>query len=582
MAFNRAFAFRVAMHLATWLPFLYGGASALQHQWRPISDNASIAIRSWDVLTSHGPLLGQPSRLARGVYDPGPIQYWLLSVPVHIEPRAGALLGAALWCMVACSLAIEAARSAAGAAGGLLASAAVLGTVLWIPGIALNPLWNPWFGLMFFIAALATAWAVMCGRRGWWPVLMVAASIAAQAHLMYAIASGALVVLALIVGLTETIQAKSGFAGYRWLIIGVAAGLFCWSAPLVQEFTAQHGNLSALLRDSNGGAGHKGGISFGLQALAASIQPPPVWWASFSHLRSLAVASNRPVASGIVALVLIMAVLVAALWLRSRRTAAIAAVSLLVSMAAMITYASVPAGNISQVSTTFNNLTYLMAPMFAVGAAAWITVISGVILVARRAARVAPGPAAVPAAESATIPASGAGAPAAAGPAGFAPASPLAGPAARLARAPWARSVAALAAACVLISASLAISSLWVSPSQTAATNTFNYAIRGAAQKIQAKLPGQPIALMVLGRDRHYRRRLTFGLAYALHTMGYRPEVAQKYAWQLGPEFSYTGQPLPAVTVHMYQSGGIRVVVRHAPTGRPAATTWSWNAGSSS
>jgi hypothetical protein len=567
MVFNRAFTFRAATHLATWLPFLYGAASAMQNNWRPISDNAGIAIRSWDVLTSYGPLLGQPSRLARGLYDPGPIQYWLLTVPVHIDPKAGALWGAALWCMVACSLTIEAVRSAAGAVGGLLASATLLGAILWIPSITRHPLWNPWFGLMFFLAALAAAWAVMSGRRGWWPVLMVAASIAAQGHLMYAIASASLVLAALIVGLMDTIRARGGLASYRWLIIGVAAGLFCWSAPLLQEFTVRNGNISALLRNSSGGAGPKGGLTFGFQALAASIQPAPVWWTSFPRIKSLSVASSWPVASGVIALVLIVAVLIAALGpLRSRRTAAIAGVSLLVSVAALATYSSVPAGDISLIGTTFNSLTYLMAPMFAVGVAAWITVISGVVLVVRRVTRPAAVPAADPAATPATVPATGApgtGTPAASVTGGAGGPGTRSG-VARLVRAKWALPVASGLAIVVIGTASgLAMSQ--ATAGQTMIDASVSYAVRVASEKVQATLPRQPVALVILGRDRHYRRRLTFGLAYALETMGYAPKVDQKYAWELGTEFTYRGQPMATVTVHMHRNRPLWVgIQRHA------------------
>ena len=69
--------------------------------------------------------------------------------------------------------------------------------------------------MVFFLAALAAAWAVMSGHRGWWPVLVVTASIAAQAHLMFTVPSGVLAVLALIVGLVRTAS-----AGQAELLVG--------------------------------------------------------------------------------------------------------------------------------------------------------------------------------------------------------------------------------------------------------------------------------------------------------------------------------------------------------------------------
>ncbi|MGE5133261.1 MAG: hypothetical protein ACM32E_10180 [Gemmatimonadota bacterium] len=550
MAFNRSLAFRAATHLATWLPFLYGAVSAVRHGWRPISDNAGIAIRAWDVLTSYGPVLGQPSRLARGVYDPGPLQYWLLTVPAHIDARTGVLWGAALWCMLVASLTIEAARSAAGAAGGLLAGAAVLSATLWIPGITRQPLWNPWFGLMFFMAALAAGWAVMAGRRGWWPVLMVTASVAAQAHLMYAIASGGLVLLALIVGLTDTFRHRAGsvWADFQWVAYGIAAGLVCWSAPLVQQFTGKSGNLGNLLSNP-GGTGQTGGTTFGLKALAASVQPPPLWWTSFPKIKTIAMADHRSAAVGVAALVIMAVVLVAAIWpLRSRLTAAVAAVSLLISVAAMYTYAAVPAASIAQWSYTFNSVTYLLAPLLPLGVLAWITLIAGVVMVVRRVRR--------PAAAAAAAPAGGGAAQGA---------TAAAQRAAGLLRAPWALPACALASVGVIMITSLMVISR-ERFSQPDANASVNYYVRVAAKQIEARIPGQPIALRIEGRDKHFRRRLTFALTYALDTMGYRPLVAQKYAWQLGPAFTFRGQQIPQVTVRM-RPGGLGVMVGSAHAG---------------
>src|SRR5262249_2795110 len=153
-----------------------------------------------------GPLVGQATRLGQGKFDLGPLEYWLLTVPVHLDPRHGSLWGAGLCCMLAGSLAIEAAGSAAGVPGGLAGGGRVPAIIAWYPEIAVGPSWNPSVGAMFFLAALAAAWAVMSGNRGWWPVLVVCASIAAQAHLMFALASVSIVVLAFIIALIETIR----------------------------------------------------------------------------------------------------------------------------------------------------------------------------------------------------------------------------------------------------------------------------------------------------------------------------------------------------------------------------------------
>lgn len=61
----------------------------------------------------------------------------------------------------------------------------------------------------------------MSGRRWWWPALVITASVAAQAHLMFALAASALVLLTLIIGLADAFRAKTG---YLWTAAGLAAG----------------------------------------------------------------------------------------------------------------------------------------------------------------------------------------------------------------------------------------------------------------------------------------------------------------------------------------------------------------------
>ena len=337
--------FRLAVHLAAWIPFAIGAIRAVQQDSPAIADTAAIALRSWDVLTPYGPLVGQATQLRSGAFDPGPLQYWLLAIPVHLDPRAGVVWGAALCCMVAASLAIEAARSAFGAFGGLAASGIIIGTVAWQPLIAAEPYWNPWFGVIFFLATLAAAMAVVSGRRRWWPVLVLTASVAAQAHLMFALASAALVLVALAAGLADTIRAR---AGYWWAALGLLAGAACWTAPFIQQVTSRHGNLGLLIASL--GTRQPAGTAFGLKALSVSAVPPTVWWQPSGSFRLEGIASQirgGTPAFGLAILVLTAAVLALAVRpLRSRRLAALAVVSLLTSGAVLATYSSIPVLNL--------------------------------------------------------------------------------------------------------------------------------------------------------------------------------------------------------------------------------------------
>lgn len=524
-------AVRGAPHVAAWFPFVYAAVRAMAAGWRPMGDNAAIALRSWDVLSAHTPLVGQATRLGNGMYDPGPLQYWLLTVPVHLDPQRGVLWGAALWCMLACSLAIEAARAVAGRAGSLLAGGMILGTIAWLPAIAALPSWNPWFGMTFFLAALAAAWAVMCGRPGWLPVLVVCASVAAQAHLMFTIAAGAIALLAFGVSLAGMIRARSG---YRWAGAGLLAGLVCWSAPLLQQFTSPHGNLAALVT-KKGGSGATAGLHFGLQALAAATQPPPFWWHPLSSLMRLSLISHRAAWAGLVALIAVtLAGAVALVWLRSRWLAALSGITLVTSLAAMVTYSDVPAASVSMTASSIDNLGYLITPMIAIGLLSWLTVGSAVVLAAGRA-----------------------GATAAVGPVAGRLATAMAGP-----------------VAVALLVASVVVSLTGVRDTQSP-RSPLTGTLSAVTKKIERKITAQPLSVVIAGTDNHFRRRLMFALVYQLRVDGYRPEVAHEWAVQLGRRYEISGPRVPLVTVYhsgsgqlsVYHDSGAQLGVRVTPPG---------------
>ncbi len=525
---------RVVAHLAAWLPFIAGAVRLIRHGWRPLGDEAVISLRSWSVFTSHAPLVGQATRLAHGVFDPGPLEYWLLAIPVRLDNMHGVLWGGALCCMVAASLAIEAAWSVRGPIGGLGVSAIVLGLVLWLPGVAVPASWNPWFGMMFFLAALAAGWAVLTGRRAWWPVLVVCGSIAAQAHLMFAIPSAILILLGLAVGVADTVR---GRPGYRWLIIGVVAGVACWVAPLIQQFTSPHGNLAALLRSSGGSSGvPRTGLGFGLKALTSATEPVPLWWRSAPVIYSTSpyhTISLRAAWFGAAVLVLVAVSMVAAIGpLRSRRLAALAAVTLVLNVGALLTYSSIPVHNTSE-----RTLSYLIVLLLPIGVLSWLVIGSCAVLAVRRARAQAR-----------------AGAPGQTG-------QQASGPG-QLAR--WA--AAGIAVAAVLAGAlSLGSVAEQTATAHNAVTDTGIRPDSLATQQIVRALPGQPIAISVHAADTAMAGRLTLGLIWALTPYGFRAEVLQsRLARELGDRYVYHGQHIPLVDVRVGLGGTTTIRVRKA------------------
>ena len=519
--FRRVLAFRAVAHVLVWFPFVFAFARSVAGGWRPVSDNAAIALRSWDVLSAHAPLVGQATRLASDVYDPGPLQYWLLTLPVHVDPLHGVLWGAALWCMVAASLTIEAAWAAAGGLGGLLATATVLGALAWIPAITQVPCWNPWFGLMFLLAAFAAGVATWSGHRWWWPVVVIAGSIAAQAHLMFTITAVAVVVLCLAAGLVETHQAKER---YTWAIVGFVAALACWSATFIQQFTSPAGNLTALA-SGRGAPGHQAGPAFGLKALAASVQPPTFWWRPLTSLVKLSVIDERTVRAGAGVLALAVVVLAVAVYpLRSRRAIGLAALSLTASATVAYTYGRIPALTIRMTTGGLGNLRYLMAPIYVVGVLAWLTTGTVLVLAGRQVVR------RVKNRDLAR---------------GDRPSSDTA----QVGGVRWA--VPALTVATVAVSglAALAATEIVAAPiSQSSAM----HAVGIAAQKIERAISRRQLALSVRTASDSYRRQVTYGLVYTLRTAGYRPEIANwPWALQFGNEYLFHGRPMTQVSVRI-------------------------------
>jgi hypothetical protein len=481
-------------------------------------------------------LVGQATRLAHGVFDPGPLEYWLLAIPVHVDTAHGILWGAGICCLVACSLAVEAAWSVLGAAGGLCASGLILGLMLWVPGIAVTPSWNPWFGMVFFIAALAAAWAVMSGHRGWWPALVISASIAAQAHLMFTVPSGVLAILALIVGLVDTIRARRG---YWWVLTGLVAGAACWSAPLIQQFTSPDGNLGLLLSSSGATTGPRTGATFSLRALSAAVEPPPIWWKSPMQPPAIyQLISHRPAGFAVAVLILLaVAAVMAVRPLRCRPLGALAVVSLVISLGSLVTYSGIPVHN-----TSLRTLGYLIVLLFPISVLSWLVVGSWAVLTARLVVRrlAATRPAGLPA-----------------GP----PAGGTARPAGR-----WVRGAGSLAGLGVtaLVAAGAILAASLQGPIVRRVDDDPDMAtVAAASRQIARALPGQTIALSIHDFNAAALGRLTLGVTWALTPDGFRAEImGTRLARELGDSYVFRGEAIPLVKVRVRRHGTSVAVTR--------------------
>lgn len=212
---------RLWTHLTIWVLVLAPVVIEIHHGWRAIQDNATISIRSYQVLSLHPPLLGQLSTLSLDtghfLYAPGPLQYWLLAIPVHLDPSNGALCGAAMLVGFALSLSVEGLwrngdRWACGIVG-----LATFGIACLLPAVLAEPSWNPYFGLCFMVASIALAWVVASGSLGWWPWLVATSSVAVQSHIFFVFFAMGLVVGAPLIGLTVRKPER-----WRWLTLGLS------------------------------------------------------------------------------------------------------------------------------------------------------------------------------------------------------------------------------------------------------------------------------------------------------------------------------------------------------------------------
>jgi hypothetical protein len=382
---------RVACHIVAELPFLVLAVVQIAQGWRATSDYAVMSIRSWAVFTTRTPLLGQISQATscagHTAFSPGPLQYWMLALPVRIDMAHGVLWGSALWCALGMLVCVEAAWAVRGATGAVAVGVFAVVLAVTQPAVFVKPMWNPYFGVVWFAATCMVAWAVARGWLWWWPLLVLTASIAAQSHLDYALPAALLAIVAPLLAARlrrGAHRGKRSFArtgvdvggeerpvswtgaepGWRWIPVGLAVGAACWVTPLVQELTGRPGNLSVLARCVGG---HRAmGYRLGLGRLASAVLPGPVWFhrqpvSAYALVQGLASHSEG---AGTAVLVLLAVVTVVAWITRRGDLAVIGAVALVAAVSTVWEIAHQPVTSTAQ-------LGYVDVVLWPVGMLVW-------------------------------------------------------------------------------------------------------------------------------------------------------------------------------------------------------------------
>ena len=118
----------------------------------------------------------------------------------------------------------------------------------------------------------------MSGRLVWAPVEVVAVSIAAQAHIIFAPGAVLVGALALAVGVTRARRRAGWFehGGRRWLGWAGGLGLLVWVPTVIAEFSSPPGNVRLILRSERSGAGL--GTAFAMHGAASAVALPPSWF----------------------------------------------------------------------------------------------------------------------------------------------------------------------------------------------------------------------------------------------------------------------------------------------------------------
>lgn len=269
----------LAVGVAAALPVIVSTIEAVAGGWMPIGDDAVIAVRAIDVLTTDTPLLGQFSA-SSGVADTtshslGPLLYWLLAVPARLGSTA--LVVAMGVVNAACVMgAVALARRRGGDA---LMVAAAVGLALAcasLPPETIHSVWNPSAAQLPFALLVFLAWSLACGEHRLLPLTVVVASFAAQAHLTYVLPVVGLMTVGLAgLALSRREPARRKPAR-RWALAALAAALVCWSAPLLEQATSRPGNFVAVGRTALADRPTLG-PSAGWHAVVRAVGVPP-WW----------------------------------------------------------------------------------------------------------------------------------------------------------------------------------------------------------------------------------------------------------------------------------------------------------------
>ncbi len=367
-------------------PFLVALVAARHDGWRPLGDDAVVAVFTHDVLSTRTPLVGMPTTLTsadhgRRADHPGPLEFWALAPFDRLfGSRLGILLGVAV--VNALALAIVGVTTyhlaGRGAAGGALAVGVVFA---WGLGrqIVVDP-WNPYIALFPLLALCVTAWASVSGRPWALPLVAGLASFVAQQHLLYLPLAVALLALASL-GLAEAMLRRHRRGALRRrdvvsTVLGTVGVLvLAWLFPVFDQLAHDPGNFVAIARSYRAATGPQVGIGFAARVTAQAIGVPPLFARPSDGIARVGQPWSQLGAGMIVTAVLVVAALLTGTvlaWRRRDRVAFGAGVTAALALAVSV-------GVVARLPVTFPDIArYRLLQCWAVGAFTWLA--TGVVL----------------------------------------------------------------------------------------------------------------------------------------------------------------------------------------------------------
>src|SRR6202011_1452960 len=170
-------------------PVIASTARALSDGWLPAGDQANIATRAYDVLSSHTPLVGLHSDVSavthQAVYSLGPMLFWLLALPARLGSPGTLVLTMGIVNAAAIVGAVVLARRRGGLTLMFVAGIAIVLMCRSLAPEVLHDVWNPSAGLFPFTLLIFLCWSLACGEYRLLPITVLVASFVVQCQLAF-------------------------------------------------------------------------------------------------------------------------------------------------------------------------------------------------------------------------------------------------------------------------------------------------------------------------------------------------------------------------------------------------------------